>query len=78
MSTDYQARQAALIAERAREADIVITTAQIPGKPAPLLLPTEVVVTMKRGSVVMAGGRAIDGAGLGQRRTTPGDRAAPR
>ncbi|WP_148716340.1 Re/Si-specific NAD(P)(+) transhydrogenase subunit alpha [Chitinolyticbacter meiyuanensis] len=61
MSADYQARQAALIAERAREADIVITTAQIPGKPAPLLLPATVVDAMKRGSVVVD--LAVDSGG---------------
>ncbi|GAA5785865.1 NAD(P) transhydrogenase subunit alpha [Chitiniphilus shinanonensis] len=53
MSADYKARQAALIAERAREADIVITTAQIPGKPAPVLLTPETVETMKQGSVIV-------------------------
>ncbi|WP_255989817.1 Re/Si-specific NAD(P)(+) transhydrogenase subunit alpha [Chitinolyticbacter albus] len=61
MSTDYQARQAALIAERAREADIIITTALIPGKAAPLLLPPEVVAGMKRGSVVID--LAVDSGG---------------
>ena len=35
MSDDYKQRQAALIAERAKAADIVITTALIPGRPAP-------------------------------------------
>ena len=35
MSDDYKARQAALIAERVKEADFVITTALIPGRPAP-------------------------------------------
>ena len=39
MSDEYQRRQAALIDERARAADIVITTALIPGKPAPVLHP---------------------------------------
>ena len=38
MSDDYKQRQAALIAERAKAADIVITTALIPGRPAPLLI----------------------------------------
>ena len=43
MSDDYKRRQAALIAERAKAADIVITTALIPGRPAPVLLPEETV-----------------------------------
>src|SRR6267378_5846122 len=38
MGDDYKKRQAALIAERIKQADIVITTALIPGRPAPLLV----------------------------------------
>ena len=53
MSDDYKRRQAALIAERAKAADIVITTALIPGKPAPVLLPEETVKGMKPGSVIV-------------------------
>jgi NAD(P) transhydrogenase subunit alpha len=53
MSEDYQRRQAALIDERARAADIVITTALIPGKPAPVLLREETIAGMKPGSVVV-------------------------
>ena len=53
MSEEYQRRQAALIDERARIADIVITTALIPGKPAPVLLPEETIRSMKPGSVVV-------------------------
>jgi H+-translocating NAD(P) transhydrogenase subunit alpha len=53
MSEDYKARQAALIAERAKLADIIITTALIPGRPAPVLLPASVVPTMKPGSVIV-------------------------
>ena len=53
MSEEYQHRQAALIDERARIADIVITTALIPGKPAPVLLREETVRSMKSGSVVV-------------------------
>jgi NAD(P) transhydrogenase subunit alpha len=53
MSDDYKRRQAALIAERARAADIVITTALIPGRPAPMLVPAATVATMKPGSVVV-------------------------
>jgi NAD(P) transhydrogenase subunit alpha len=53
MSEDYKRRQAALIAERAKAADIVITTALIPGRPAPMLIPESTVQTMKPGSVVV-------------------------
>ena len=53
MSDDYKRRQAALIAERAKAADIVITTALIPGRPAPVLLPEETVKGMKPGSVIV-------------------------
>jgi H+-translocating NAD(P) transhydrogenase subunit alpha len=53
MSDDYKRRQAALIAERAKAADIVITTALIPGRPAPMLVPAETVAGMKPGSVIV-------------------------
>jgi len=53
MSDDYKQRQAALIAERAKASDIVITTALIPGRPAPMLMPESTVKTMKPGSVVV-------------------------
>ncbi len=53
MSDDYKRRQAMLIAERAKAADIVITTALIPGRPAPVLLPEETVAGMKPGSVIV-------------------------
>ena len=53
MSGEYQRRQAALIDERARAADIIITTALIPGKPAPVLLREETIRSMKPGSVVV-------------------------
>jgi len=53
MSDDYRQRQAALIAERAKAADIVITTALIPGRPAPLLVTEETLKGMKPGSVVV-------------------------
>jgi H+-translocating NAD(P) transhydrogenase subunit alpha len=53
MSEEYQRRQAALIDERARVADIIITTALIPGKPAPILLHEETIRAMKPGAVVV-------------------------
>src|SRR5688500_11017011 len=53
MSEDYRRRQAELIAERVREADFVITTALIPGRPAPKLVTDEMVRSMKPGSVII-------------------------
>ena len=53
MGDDYKKRQAALIAERIKQADIVITTALIPGRPAPVLVTEDMVKTMKPGSVIV-------------------------
>jgi proton-translocating NAD(P)+ transhydrogenase subunit alpha len=53
MSEDYRKRQQALIAERSKAADIVITTALIPGRPAPVLVTEETVKAMKPGSVIV-------------------------
>jgi NAD(P) transhydrogenase subunit alpha len=53
MSKDYQAKQAALIAETIKKQDIVITTALIPGRKAPVLVTEEMVKTMKPGSVIV-------------------------
>jgi NAD(P) transhydrogenase subunit alpha len=53
MSDDYKRRQAELIAERVKEADFVITTALIPGRPAPKLVTDEMVRSMKPGSVII-------------------------
>jgi len=53
MSPEYQARQAALVAEHIRKQDIVITTALIPGRKAPVLVTEEMVGTMKPGSVIV-------------------------
>lgn len=53
MPATWMARQAALVHERARLADIVITTALIPGRRAPVLLHEETVREMKPGSVVV-------------------------
>ena len=53
MSDDYKQRQAALIAERAKAADIVITTALIPGRQAHLLVTDDTLSGMKPGSVVV-------------------------
>jgi proton-translocating NAD(P)+ transhydrogenase subunit alpha len=53
MSEDYKKRQAELIHERAVASDIVITTALIPGRPAPVLIKENTVKAMKPGSVIV-------------------------
>ena len=53
MGDDYKKRQAALVAERIKQADIVITTALIPGRPAPVLVTEDMVKTMRPGSVIV-------------------------
>jgi NAD(P) transhydrogenase subunit alpha len=53
MPADWMRRQAELVHERARQADIVITTALIPGRPAPVLLKEDTVKAMKPGSVIV-------------------------
>jgi NAD(P) transhydrogenase alpha subunit len=70
MSEDYNARAAALYAERTREVDIIITTALIPGRPAPRLITAEMVASMRAGSVIVdmaaANGGNVEG-------TVPGE-----
>jgi NAD(P) transhydrogenase subunit alpha len=53
MSKEYQAKQAALVAEHIAKQDIVITTALIPGRPAPKLVSAAMVASMKPGSVIV-------------------------
>ena len=53
MSKEYQARQAALIAEHIKKQDIIITTALIPGRPAPRLISAAMVGAMRPGSVIV-------------------------
>ena len=53
MSKEYQAKQAALVAEHIKKQDIVITTALIPGRPAPKLISKEMVASMRPGSVLV-------------------------
>ena len=53
VGADYAARAAELYAAQAREVDIIITTAAIPGKPSPRLLTAEMVKSMKAGSVIV-------------------------
>ncbi len=70
MSDDYKRQQAALIAETIKKQDIVITTALIPGRKAPVLVTADMVKSMKTGSVIVdlaveAGGN-VEGAKSGE------------
>lgn len=53
MSAEYQAKQAELVANHIKSQDIVITTALIPGRPAPRLISRAMVESMKPGSVIV-------------------------
>jgi len=53
MSEGFQQAQRAMYAKQAKEVDIIITTALIPGKPAPKLITAEMVKSMKPGSVIV-------------------------
>ncbi|WP_446902479.1 Re/Si-specific NAD(P)(+) transhydrogenase subunit alpha [Burkholderia sp. YIM B11467] len=53
MSEGFQQAQRAMYAQQAKDADIIITTALIPGKPAPKLITVEMVQSMKPGSVIV-------------------------
>jgi NAD(P) transhydrogenase subunit alpha len=70
MPPAWMARQAAIVAERARAADIVITTALIPGRPAPKLIRADTVAAMKPGSVIVdlaaEQGGNVEGTKLGE------------
>lgn len=74
MGTDYAARAAEIYAEQCRDVDIIITTALIPGRPAPRLITAEMVATMKPGSVIVdmaaTNGGNVEGVVAGERVTT--------
>jgi len=53
MSKEYQAKQAALVAEHIKKQDVVITTALIPGRPAPRLISRDMAASMRPGSVIV-------------------------
>jgi len=53
MPASWMQRQATLVAERCKQADIVITTALIPGRPAPVLIQPDTVAAMRPGSVIV-------------------------
>jgi NAD(P) transhydrogenase subunit alpha len=70
MSKEYQAKQAALTAEHIKKQDVIITTALIPGRPAPRLVTAEMVKSMRPGSVLVdlaiERGGNVEGARLGE------------
>src|SRR5215216_5960564 len=70
MSAEYRAKQAALVAEHIKKQDIVITTALIPGRPAPRLVTAEMVRSMRPGSIIVdlavERGGNVEGAVPGQ------------
>jgi len=74
MSKEYQAKQAALTADHIAKQDIVITTALIPGRPAPKLISAAMVASMKAGSVIVdlavERGGNVEGSVAGQVVTT--------
>jgi H+-translocating NAD(P) transhydrogenase subunit alpha len=77
MSKEYQAKQAALVADHIAKQDIVITTALIPGRPAPRLVSAAMVASMKPGSVIVdlavERGGNVEGAVPGKVVTTAND-----
>ncbi|CAJ1586554.1 Re/Si-specific NAD(P)(+) transhydrogenase subunit alpha [[Mycobacterium] wendilense] len=66
MGDDYKAREAALYAEQCKDVDIIVTTALIPGKPAPRIITADMVASMKSGSVIVdmaaANGGNVEGS----------------
>ena len=70
MSDDYKQREAQLYAERCSDVDIIVTTALIPGKPAPRIITAEMVASMKPGSVIVdmaaANGGNVEGTVAGR------------
>ncbi|WP_316181073.1 MULTISPECIES: Re/Si-specific NAD(P)(+) transhydrogenase subunit alpha [unclassified Bradyrhizobium] len=70
MSKEYQAKQAALTAEHIKKQDVIITTALIPGRPAPRLVTMEMVKSMRPGSVLVdlavERGGNVEGVKLGE------------
>src|SRR5246127_1913024 len=92
MSKEYLAKQAALVSDHIKKQDIVITTALIPGRPAPRLISAEMVQSMRPGSVIVdlaveRGGNVegvkpdavtdVKGAKIVGYRNVPGRLAAP-
>jgi NAD(P) transhydrogenase subunit alpha len=70
MSDDYKARESQLYAEQCKDVDIIITTALIPGRPAPRIIAAEMVASMRPGSVIVdmaaQNGGNVEGTVAGQ------------
>ena len=77
MGDDYKAREAQLYAEQCADVDIIITTALIPGRPAPRIITADMVASMKPGSVIVdmaaANGGNVEGTVAGQKIVTSND-----
>ncbi|MGD9529879.1 MAG: Re/Si-specific NAD(P)(+) transhydrogenase subunit alpha [Dehalococcoidia bacterium] len=75
MGEEYREREAALYAEQCKEVDIIVTTALIPGRPAPRVITTDMVASMKPGSVIVdmaaASGGNVEGSVTGEKIDTP-------
>lgn len=76
MGEDYKERETQLYAAQAQDVDIVITTALIPGRPAPRLITADMVATMRSGSVIVdmaaANGGNVEGSVAGEVVVTDG------
>lgn len=74
MGDDYKAREAQLYADQAGDVDIIITTALIPGRPAPRIISADMVASMRSGSVIVdmaaSNGGNVEGSVAGQKVTT--------
>ncbi|GAB3382586.1 Re/Si-specific NAD(P)(+) transhydrogenase subunit alpha [Amycolatopsis echigonensis] len=74
MGEDYKAREKELYATQCREVDIIVTTALIPGRPAPRIITAEMVASMKAGSVIVdmaaANGGNVEGSVAGEKIVT--------
>jgi len=74
MGDDYKAREAELYAGQAADVDIIITTALIPGRPAPRIITADMVASMKSGSVIVdmaaSNGGNVEGSVAGEKVTT--------
>ena len=74
MGEDYKAREANLYAEQCADVDIIITTALIPGRPAPRLITADMVAEMRPGSVIVdmaaANGGNVEGTVAGETTVT--------
>jgi len=77
MGEDYKAREAQLYADQCSDVDIIITTALIPGRPAPRIITGDMVASMKPGSIIVdmaaANGGNAGGTVAGQKIVTSND-----